>query len=131
MLRRLVTLGVVGMGIALLGLGLLSLFAPEFASEGYGIPLGDERSAYLIATGMRDIVLGLVALALLWRHRGAIPLFLLCMLILPIADVAIVLAHGKAWPGVLPHAGGAVGIAMLAALALRDSRSGPASSTPC
>lgn len=121
-MKQLVTLGTILLGIALIGLGIHVLW-PNIASKGYGIPLEGANPGYLIATGARDAVLGLMALALLWRHRPALPLFLSCLILLPLADVVIVLAHGNGLAGLAPHVLGALGLAVLAGLAWKTEGS--------
>jgi len=115
-MRKLVTIGTVLVGLSLLGLGVHCLL-PAIASAGYGIPIGDANPGYLFATGARDAVLGLMALGILFWHRRALPLFLSCLVLLPIADVAIVMAQGTGLKGIGPHAFGVVGLLVLSAMA--------------
>jgi len=122
MISKLVTIGSFLLGIALLGLGTHVLFVSEFAAQGYGVLLAGASPAYLIATGMRDLVLGFMTLGILFRHRDALPLFLICLTLLPIADVVIVLKFGDSLAGIAPHAIGTIGLIILSGLSLHETR---------
>jgi len=117
-MRKLVTIGTVLLGLALIGLGVHVLW-PAIASKGYGMPIGDDNPGYLLAAGARDAALGLMALGILVWHRRTLPLFLSCLVLVPLADVAIVMAHGTGLKGIGPHAFGTVGLVVLAAMAWR------------
>ena len=118
---RLVTLGTVAMALGLFGLCAQTLVDPVGASQGYGVPAQTDL-AWVTAAGVRDGVLGLVALGLLRWHRSALPLFLAAVLVLPVADVALSFVHGEAWTAVAPHAVGTVAIGVLLALSLPDGQ---------
>ena len=96
---------------------------PDLASWGYGVsPLEPNGKAFLVATGMRDLSLGLMTLYLLKNFRAAMGMFLLLMLVIPVADTAIVLVHGSNPVRVLPHAVGIVAIAVISWLAFGEKR---------
>lgn len=116
---------IVTWGAALTGIGLIVLglhvFLPDLAAWGYGVtPLEPNGKAYLVATGMRDLSLGLMTLYLLKHFRAAIGMFFLFMLVIPIADTAIVLMHGSNPINVLPHAVGIVAVAIISWLAFKE-----------
>ena len=116
----LVTWGTTLTGIGLIVLGL-HVFLPDLASWGYGVsPLEPNGKAYLVAAGMRDLALGLMTLYLLKNFRAAIGMFFLFMLIIPIADVSIVLMHGSEPIKILPHAVGVVALAIISWLAFGE-----------
>lgn len=118
---RLVTVGTVALALGLLGLCAQTLLDPVGASEGYGVP-AETDLVWVTAAGVRDGVLGLVALALLLRHRAALPVFLAALLVLPIADVVLSVSHGSHGLAAAPHALGTVAIGLLLALALPDGQ---------
>ncbi len=109
-----------GAGLILLG---MHVFVPEFAAWGYGVePLDDKGTAYLTATGARDLSLGLMTLYLLKYHRAAIAIFMLCMLVVPVADTLIVLKYGEQVWKILPHAVGIVGISAISYFAFAEQK---------
>ena len=110
-----------GLGLILLG---LHVFAPDLAAWGYGVePLDANGKAYLVATGIRDLALGLMTLYLLRNFRASLGMFFLFMLVIPLADTLIVLQHGTAAWKILPHAVGIVAIAVIAFCAFKEQRS--------
>ncbi len=116
----LVTWGAALTGIGLIVLGL-HVFLPDLAAWGYGVhPLEGNGTAYLVAAGMRDLSLGLMTLYLLKNHRSSIGMFFLFMLVIPVADTAIVLTQGSHPAKVLPHAVGIVAVAAISWLAFRE-----------
>ena len=121
MYRKLLTLGTWLLGIGLIGLGIHALLDPSAASQGYGVLLGDDNPGYIIAAGMRDLALGLATIGVQLRQRKALPFLLAPMLVIPLADVGLVLKYGEATMlGVAPHAVGVVGICVLLVLSLRE-----------
>lgn len=109
-----------GTGLILLG---LHVFVPEFAAWGYGVyPLEPNGEGYLIATGMRDLSLGLVTLYLLKNFRASLGMFFLFLLVIPIADTVIVLMYGSSPTKVLPHAVGIVALAVISILAFGEQK---------
>lgn len=118
---------IVTWGTRLIGIGLIALglhvFAPSLAAWGYGVtPVDQNGTAYLQATGMRDLALGLMTLYLLSRFRRSIGVFLMCMLVIPISDTIIVLQYGTASWKILPHAAGLIGIAVIIFFAFKEQR---------
>ncbi|MEL7498632.1 MAG: DUF4267 domain-containing protein [Planctomycetota bacterium] len=115
-----VTIGAWLTGVGLILLGLQCLVYPG-AADGYGVsPLDANGTAFLLATGMRDFVLGLVTIYLLLRHRATLPIFFLIMIILPLADTLIVLKYGTQLIGILPHVVGIVGLSVIAWFAFHE-----------
>lgn len=118
--NALVTWGAALTGIGLILLGL-HIFIPDFAAWGYGVsPLDPNGKAYLAATGMRDLSLGMMTLYLLRNFRASLGMFFLFLLLIPIADTAIVLLYGTHPASVLPHAVGIVAIAIISWLAFGE-----------
>ena len=110
-------IGTLLLGIGLIGLGLGALLAPEASSEGYGV-VSDDR-VWIGATGLRDLVLGMITLVLRQRMPEALPYFLAPLILLPLGDVLLVLTASQPILHIAPHALGAIGIAVLAGLAWR------------
>jgi hypothetical protein len=113
----------------LLGLGIIVIGArfhwvPTAAAAGYGVPVGPEPerpiAAYLEIKAIRDVVSGLVVLALIAAQEPTLLAWLLLVQALtPIADAAIVLRHGGSRAQAYGiHATTAVVIVITAALLL-------------
>jgi len=82
---------------AIIFIGARFLLAPGVAAAGFGVPVDPAGNigAFLDAKGVRDIVSGLVVLALmLTRQKFALGLFLVVAALIPLGDMAIVLTHG-------------------------------------
>ena len=104
-------------------LGLQCFVYPGVAA-GYGVsPVDENGFAYLLATGMRDVFLGIATIYLLLRFRAALPVYFLAMLLIPIADTAIVLRYGNTLASVWPHVTGIVGLAIISYFAFQEQRS--------
>jgi hypothetical protein len=77
-------------------IGARFLLAPKTAAAGYGVPAkSDGDPAYLAVKGVRDIVSGILGLALLvfvGAEAGA--WFMLASALSPLGDMVIVLRHG-------------------------------------
>jgi Domain of unknown function (DUF4267) len=77
-------------------IGARFLLAPKTAAAGYGVPAKpDGDAAYLAVKGVRDIVSGVLGLALLafvGAEAGA--WFMLASALTPLGDMVIVLRHG-------------------------------------
>jgi hypothetical protein len=91
--------GLVGIGI--IGLGVRFLVNPQVAARDYGVaPEGaPDRvlTAFLATKGLRDIVSGIAALALLWAGvPKALAIFLAVASLIAFGDAAIVLRAGGA-----------------------------------
>ncbi len=109
-------------GILLLGLGLIlvgagAVVAPASSSTTYGVPTAEYT--WVAATGFRDIAFGVLLVLLQINAPHAVRWVLPPLLILPVADVGLVLAAGRPLTSTLPHLAGAVVIAVLCALCWR------------
>lgn len=84
------------MGVAIVVIGAHYLLAPEAAAATFGLPdrPTGRNAAWLRVKGVRDIVCGVLGLALLaaglWRELGW---FLLIVALVPLGDALIVLRH--------------------------------------
>lgn len=120
LVSRVVSLGILGLGVSLLGLATGTLLFPAWSSQTYGIEVVDvsPEIGWVVATGLRDGVLGLLALSKLFNRQGLL-LFLAVVMLLPIGDVLIVANFSHAgWSSVTPHALGVVAIVALIVLVL-------------
>ncbi|WP_019354295.1 DUF4267 domain-containing protein [Streptomyces sp. AA1529] len=77
-------------------IGLRFFFQPRAAAAGYGVPAKpDGDSAYLTVKGLRDLVSGLLGLALLaFSDAAAAAWFMLAISLTPLGDTVIVLRNG-------------------------------------
>ena len=82
--------------VGIIAIGLFYLFNPLAATQGFGLPRPDERAnigGWLRLKGTRDIVSGLVVLALLrWGGLRIVGIVLLIEAMIPVGDMSIVLA---------------------------------------
>ena len=101
--------GILALGLLALGVG--ALVAPGFSSNSYGVPT--EASAWVMATGLRDIALAGMIAGLWWGARDALKWVFPGMLLVPLGDVVIVLLEGESLVGIAPHAAGTAYIALL------------------
>ncbi|MEL6345877.1 MAG: DUF4267 domain-containing protein [Myxococcota bacterium] len=115
MLQKLYTFGVIALSLGLLALGVGALLAPAASAQGYGVPT--DAATWVRATGARDLILGLMTLTLWRNHPEALRYFIPLMLILPVADVILVLIAERPLIATLPHAAGTIGIGVLSILA--------------
>jgi phosphate/sulfate permease len=111
--NTLISFGTLALAIGLLGLGAGALVAPEWSSQTYGVP--SEAPTWVRATGTRDLILGLALLALR-PHPVAQRRLLPLILLLPLADLVLVLLAGHPVSAAAPHIGGVVGIGVLVGL---------------
>lgn len=76
--------------------GLRFFFQPGVAAAGYGVPAKENGDpAYLTIKGLRDLVSGLLGLALLaFCDADAAAWFMLVIALTPLGDTVIVLRHG-------------------------------------
>ncbi len=125
MLNKIVLIGTGLTGVLLLFLGLHCFVMPEVAAQGYGLPAGGDAGPWMQATGMRDVALGVGVIGVLWKFRGAIPLMLGCVMMLPIADAAIVLVSGAALESAATHMVSGTGLAVLLLLSVLNQRMQP------
>lgn len=77
-------------------IGLRFFFKPRAAAAGYGVPAKENGdSAYLTIKGLRDLVSGLIGLALLaFSDAEAAAWFMLVVALTPLGDTLIVLRNG-------------------------------------
>lgn len=125
MLNNLVLIGAGLTGVLLLFLGVHCFVVPEVAAQGYGLPAGGDAGPWMQATGMRDVAMGIGVLGAVWKHRPAVPMLLGCVMILPIADAAIVIASGAPALSAATHMVSGTGLALLLLLSVLNARSLP------
>lgn len=77
-------------------IGLRFLVQPRPAAADFGVPaVADGDAAYLMVKGLRDLVSGLIGLALLaFSDASAAGWFMLVVALTPLGDTVIVLRHG-------------------------------------
>ena len=84
------------LAVAIIAIGTLYVARPLTTMRGFGLPLPDisaNIAAWLRLKGVRDIVSGLVVLALmLWSTPRAVGLVLLVEAIIPTGDMLVILA---------------------------------------
>ncbi|MFD8599574.1 DUF4267 domain-containing protein [Kitasatospora sp. NPDC059646] len=93
---RLATVGTVLLGLFPLWFGLSYIVSPESTAAGFGMPAWPHGDAatFLITKGIRDVVSGLVPLALLLLgHRRASGWAMLVIAAVPIGDATTILTH--------------------------------------
>ena len=90
----------IAMGIIFIGGRFL--LSPEIAARGFGIPLETHHDVtFLLVKGVRDIVSGMLFLALLWvGDRRLIGTLLLIATLIPVSDGALALSS-VGWKPVL------------------------------
>lgn len=109
---------ITGIGLILLAVQCLVYSG---AADGYGVSPVDERGkAYLLATGMRDLSLGLMTLYLLFNYRACLAIFFLIMTIVPVADTLIVSRYGNSLINLGPHVIGLIGLLIISYFAYRE-----------
>uniref|UniRef100_A0A7S4BCT6 DUF4267 domain-containing protein n=1 Tax=Chrysotila carterae TaxID=13221 RepID=A0A7S4BCT6_CHRCT len=119
-------LGAAIMSFGLIALGVLCFFAPYAAADMYGMPIREETDAlgWVVATGIRDLGLGVATCAFAARRPSALRVFV---------PTLIPVAAGDAWAtmmfsssaeaarmGTLKHLAGTVAICILAVAAWLD-----------
>lgn len=77
-------------------IGLRFFLRPRAAAAGYGVPAKEDGDpAYLTIKGLRDLVSGLIGLALLaFADAGAAAWFMVVVALTPLGDTVIVLRYG-------------------------------------
>jgi Domain of unknown function (DUF4267) len=82
--------------VAIIGIGIFYLFNPRAATQSFGLPLpedGPNIAWWLRLKGSRDVVAGLVVIALLaWGTSPMLGIVLLIEALIPLGDMTIVLA---------------------------------------
>ena len=117
---------VVLLAVGIIFIGIRFLAAPLTAAAAFGVPVGPTSPmAYLWAKGTRDIVSGLLLLALLGMRvaRRVIAVFILVAALIPVADLVNVYLNMGYVSAMAIHAGTAVFMIILAALLWRHSGS--------
>ncbi|WP_067571246.1 DUF4267 domain-containing protein [Nocardia acidivorans] len=113
--------------IIYVGIGFLT--DPESSASGFGMPVWPHGDAadFLNVKGDRDIVMGLLILALLaFRQRLALGITMLVMALAPVADMLIVLTHNGSTAAAFGiHGFTAVLVALTGVLLLREPRTAP------
>jgi hypothetical protein len=114
------------LGAAIIFIGGRFLLSPLTAATSFGVSAdGTPTYAYLWAKGVRDIVSGLLLLALLGMRAGdrVLAMFILVAALIPLADLAIVyLNRGtRNMAALMIHGGTAVFMVVLAGLLWRGS----------
>lgn len=112
-------------GFAFFAIGIGALIAPGISSAQYGLPATDRTAlAFVRAIGARDLVLGVIVLALLaTKNRGALEL-VLSVSTLAAAGDALAVASGRSDAGPQQfsvHVGGAAAL-LLAWQLVRSGR---------
>ena len=84
--------------VAIIAIGVMYLLDPMAVSRSFGLPLAGEGlnfAWWLRLKGSRDVVSGLVVLALLaWGEPRILGIVLLVMALIPVGDMSVVLAAG-------------------------------------
>jgi hypothetical protein len=82
--------------IAIIAIGILYLSNPRAATRSFGLPLPEEGANiawWLRLKGVRDIVSGLVVLALMvWAGPRVVGIVLLIEAMIPLGDMSLILA---------------------------------------
>ena len=108
---------------ALVAIGLWALWVPHAVAHHYGVRVeGDRETAYVRATGIRDVAIGVVLGATAYLH--VVPLLIVVAaigIVVSIVDIWVVARHGGAHrPHVAHaiHASGIVAFILVIAMAL-------------
>jgi Domain of unknown function (DUF4267) len=109
--------------VGIIFIGGRFLLAPEIAARGFGIPLEARQDvAFLLVKGVRDVVSGMLFLALVWiGDRRLIGTLLLIATLIPVSDGAIVLSSVGWKPVLAIHWGTALYMLLLSLMLLRRS----------
>ncbi|MBC7420591.1 MAG: DUF4267 domain-containing protein [Bdellovibrio sp.] len=95
-------------GLVALIIGLLAVITPAKASKGFGIEASGPALHYVVATGVRDIFIGLIMLVLYWHgDTKIIGACFICIAVVAIADFTLTFKHGSKKQSVV-HAAGAI-----------------------
>ena len=118
---------------AIIALGIIFIGArfvidPLAGAQGFGVPAdGVSTFAYLWAKGARDVVSGLLLIALLWLgvSRVILATFIYVAALIPLADLVNVYVNTRAPGALMIHGGTAVFMIVLASLIVwgRDTHS--------
>lgn len=109
--------------IALVVIGLYALISPRDVARHYGVRVeGDRETAYVRATGIRDVAIGVVLAATAYLH--VLPLLIVVAavgIVVSVADLWVVRRHGGAHRLHMAHAihaSGIVAFVLVIAMAL-------------
>jgi hypothetical protein len=111
--------------IGLLALGLVLIVSPRLGAAIFGIPADGSGLRYVAALGVRDLAFGLYVAALaMFASRRAVGIVLALTMLIPIGDIAILVAErGLSAPGhLLLHALSGLYMAGASLWVLRGSR---------
>jgi hypothetical protein len=82
--------------VGIMGIGLMYLFQPRMMTQNFGLPLPEEGRNivwWLRLKGSRDIVSGLVVLALIsWASSFLLGVILLIEALIPLGDMLLIVA---------------------------------------
>ena len=82
--------------LAIIAVGVMYLFSPRAATQSFGLPLpeeGENIAWWLRLKGVRDIVSGLLVLALMvWGGPRMVGIALMIEAIIPLGDMSLILA---------------------------------------
>lgn len=82
--------------VAIIAIGAMYLFNPRVATQSFGLPLPEEGpniAWWLRLKGVRDIVAGLVVLAMMvWSGSRVLGIVLLSEAMIPAGDMSLILA---------------------------------------
>ncbi len=110
----------------ILFVGVGYLIAPQSMSDSFGLPAAPEGPAegFLNVKGVRDVVTGLILLALLAsRQRRALGIATLTIALIPAGDMTtILIRHGSTSTALGVHGLTAVMVAVTGVLLLRETR---------
>ena len=115
---------VVLLAVGIIFIGVRFLAAPLTAAAAFGVPSNPTSPmAYLWAKGTRDIVSGLLLLALLWMHvsRRVLAVFVLIAALIAVGDFVNVYLNMGYVSALAVHGGTAAFMVILAALLWRTS----------
>ena|SRR5215472_3503625 len=115
---------VVLLAVGIIFIGTRFLVAPLTAAAAFGVPANPTSPmAYMWAKGTRDIVSGLLLLALLWMHVGrrVLAVFVLIAALIAVGDFVNVYLNMGYVSALAVHGGTAAFMIVLAALLWRRS----------
>lgn len=103
------------MGIVAFLIGIAAMVKPELMAKKFGIAANKEALPYVVSTGIRDVFIGLVLIALFFSERWqTLGLSVLFVALVAVSDFVMVWKHGDkkmAWV----HFSGAVTAALYGA----------------
>lgn len=108
--------------IAIMGIGAMYLIKPRNATQSFGLPLpeaGANTAWWLRLKGIRDIVSGLIVLAMMvWGGLYTLGIVLLIAALIPLGDMLLILAAKGSTQRALGIHGLTAALMMLAAIPL-------------